>query len=49
MREAGIHTSGSLVNLVLDEKVDHGDNGGKESKIDYEGLTMNLEPGRQTL
>jgi len=45
----GTPTSRSPVNLVLDEEVDHGNNGGKESKLDYEGLTMNLEPTRRTL
>jgi len=49
MRAVGTPTAGSLVNLVLNEEVDHGDDGGKESKRDCEGLTIYLEPSRRTL
>jgi len=34
----GTPTSGFLVNLVLDEEIDHRDDGSKEPKLDYEGL-----------
>ena len=49
MRALDKPTPGYLVNLVLDEEVYHGNDGGKEPKRIYEGLTINLELSGQTL
>lgn len=40
----GTLTSWSLVNLVLDEEIDHRDHGNKESELGHENLTINPEP-----
>ena len=34
-------TPGSHVDLVLDEEIYHGNNGGKESELGHEKLTVN--------
>ena len=49
MRVVGTPTSGSLVDLVFDEEIDHRDDRGKESKVSCERLVANLWSSRQTL
>jgi len=39
----GTLTPGSLVDLMLDEEIHHRDDGGEESELDHEQLTVNCE------
>lgn len=43
MEAVGTLTPGYLVNLVLDEEIDHRDNRGKESKLSRERLAVRCE------
>lgn len=43
MKVAGTVTSGSLVDLVLDEEIDHGEDRGKESKLGDKKLMVSCK------